>query len=66
MLAKKRQILSQHQFMLTVKRDIGLLNKANVSQGIGYLPLLRSYCRQTVKMDQTYDLIQYSDDIYLQ
>lgn len=63
MLAKKRQIFSQYQFILTVKRDITLLNNGNVLQGTGYSPVFRSYCRQTVKMDQTYDLIQYSDAV---
>lgn len=63
MLAKKTQIFSQHQFILIVKMDISLLNKANVLQGIEYLPVFRSYCRQAVKMDQTYDLNLYSDDM---
>lgn len=63
MLDKKIQIFSQHQFILTVKMDISLLNKANVLQGIEDSPVLRFYCRQAVKMDQTCDLILNSDDI---
>lgn len=59
MLAMKRQIFSQQQVILALRRDtrLSLVNLFLVTE---YLPRLGSYIRQKVKTDyQTRVLIQY-------